>query len=102
MKHTVYKVTTTRDAYGSYTATGSEALVCHFRYITSRVTGVGNEVTQSDAMAWFEAESGVEKGDIIKFGNEHYRVERVTQARRLRDTTVQFLKTDLVKYGVIS
>lgn len=101
MLHTAYKVTVTRNAYGDYLSSGTTALSCHFRYITEVVTE-NNQQIQSDAQGWFEAGSGVEKGDIIKFEGEHYRVERVTQARRLRETTVQFIKTELLKYGTIS
>lgn len=102
MNHTAYKVTKTRNSYGDFTATGETALSCHVRIITEQVAGVGNETIQSDAMMWFEADSGVVKEDIIKFEGTHYRVERVTEARRLRDPEVQFLKVDLQKYGVIS
>jgi predicted nuclease of restriction endonuclease-like (RecB) superfamily len=51
---------------------------------------------------WFEPDSGVVKQDIIKFEGTHYRVDRVVEARRLRSPAVQFLKVELMKYGVIS
>lgn len=102
MLHTAYKVTTTRNAYGDFLASGETALKCHFRYITEQVTATNNETIQSDAMAWFEPDSGVNRKDIIKFDGEHFRVERVTKARRLRDPNVQFIKVELLKYGVIS
>ena len=102
MNHTAYKVTTTRNAYGDFLPSGETALKCHFRYITEQVTSTSNEQIQSDAMAWFEPDSGIEKEDIIKFEGEHFRVERVIKARRLRDPSVQFIKVELLKYGVIS
>lgn len=102
MLHTAYKVTTTRNAYGDFTASGETALICHFRYITEQVTSTNSETIQSDAMAWFEPDSGVNRKDIIKFEGEHFRVERVTKARKLRNPSVQFIKVDLLKYGVIS
>lgn len=102
MLHTAYKVTTTRNAYGDYTASGEVALVCHVRIITDAITDSNNETINSDAMMWFEPDSGVAKQDIIKYDGVHYRVERVTEARRLRDPAVQFIKADLLKYGVIS
>lgn len=102
MNHTAYKVTTTRNAYGDFLPSGETALKCHFRYITEQVTSTSNEQTQSDAMAWFEPDSGIEKEDIIKFEGEHFKVERVIKARRLRDPSVQFIKVELLKYGVIS
>lgn len=101
MLHVAYKVTQSRNKYGDYTSSGETALPCHFREITMRVDG-NAEVTESDAMAWFEPDSGVVKNDILKFYGEHYKVERVTKARKLRDPTVQFIKVDLTKYGTIS
>jgi hypothetical protein len=51
---------------------------------------------------WFEPDSGVDKKDIIKFEGLHYQVEKVSQARRLRNPEVQFIKTELRRYGTIS
>ena len=102
MFHTAYKVTSSRNAYGDYTASGETSLKCHFRVINTLVTSTDNEQVQSDAMAWFEPDSGVVKGDIIKFEGTHYRVERLTEARRLRNPSILFIKTELLKYGVIS
>lgn len=102
MFQTAYKVTTTRNAYGDYVASGEVALKCHFRYITEQVTDSDNETIQSDAMAWFEPDSGVDRKDILKIDGEHFRVERVIKARKLRDPNVQFIKVELLKYGVIS
>lgn len=102
MNFTAYKVTTTRNAYGDFLPSGETALKCHFRYITEQVTSTNSETIQSDAMAWFEPDSGVDRKDVIKFDGEHFRVERVTKARKLRDPSVQFIKVELLKYGVIS
>lgn len=102
MKHTAYKVSYTRNGYGDFTAGPETALACHFRYITEQISGESNETIQSDAMAWFEPASGIDREDIIKFEGEHFRVERVIKARRLRDTDVQFIKVFLLKYGTIS
>ncbi len=102
MLHTAYKLTTSRNAYGDFIRSAETALKCHFRYITEQVTATNNETIQSDAMAWFEPDSGVERKDIIKFDDEYFRVERVTKARRLRNPRVLFIKCDLLKYGVIS
>jgi predicted nuclease of restriction endonuclease-like RecB superfamily len=101
MLHTAYKATTTRNAYGDYVSTGETALACHFREITNVLTEL-DEVIQSDAMAWFEPDSGVEKLDILKIYGTYYRVEKVTKARRLRNPNVLFIKTELLKYGAIS
>ena len=101
MIHTAYKVTTTRNAYGDFTASGTTALPCHFRHITEQIYA-NNQTVQSDAMAWFEPDSGVVRNDIIKFEGEHFIVERVIKARKLRSSPVQFIKTELRLYGTIS
>lgn len=102
MLHTAYKVTTTRNAYGDFLPSGETALKCHFRYITQQISTDANETIQCDAMAWFEPDSGINRKDIIKFEGEHFRVEKVIKARRLRQASVQFIKVELLKYGVIS
>lgn len=102
MRHTAIKWNTTRNAYGDFSHTSSTTIPCHFRYITEAVTNTNNETIQSDGMAWFEADSGIERQDILTIDNENFRVERVIKARRLRDSSVQFLKCDLLSYGVIS
>ena len=102
MLHTAYKVTVTRNAYGDFLPSGETAHKCHFRYITEQVSSSNNEQIQSDAMAWFEPDSGIDRKDIIKIDGEHFRVERVIKARKLRNPNVQFIKTELLKYGPIS
>lgn len=102
MLQTAHKVTTTRNAYGDYVASGSVALPCKFRYITDIQTTTANETVNADAMAWFESDSGVEKNDIFQIDGEHWRVERLIKARRLRSNAVQFIKVELLRYGVIS
>jgi hypothetical protein len=102
MLHTAYKYTYTRDKYGDYVATTSNAIPCHFRYIVEQNTDTNNETTQSDATAWFDGSENINKKDILLIDNEGFRVERVTKARRLRNTTVLFLKCDLQRYGIIS
>jgi len=101
MLHTAYKVTMTSNAYGDRIAGAETALKCHFRHITQHIFE-SNEVVESDAMAWFEPDSGIARGNIIKFEGEHFEVERVIKARRLRSTNVLFIKTELRKYGTIS
>lgn len=102
MLHTAYLVATTRNAYGDY-APGSEvAYKCHARIITEGVTASNNETIQSDAMFWFESDTPCPENSIWKFRGEHYRVERRVEARRLRDPSIQFIKCEMLKYGVIS
>lgn len=101
MLHTISKVTTVRNTYGDYLVTGRIELSCHFRDINEQVTGGVNETVQSDAMCWLEPDAPVDRGDLLEFGDTCYRVERVTKARRLRETPIQFLKLDLLKYGQV-
>lgn len=102
MYNTAVKYAHTRNAYGDYTLSTTTTLPCHFRYITEQVTTTSSEAVQSDAMAWFEPDSGVVKGDILLIENEHFRAERIIHARKLRDNNVQFIKVYLSKYGLIS
>lgn len=101
MLHTAYKVSSSRDAYGNFVADGETTLICHWRDITEVITDM-NETVRSDAMAWFEPDSGVDKNDIIKFEGSYYRVDLVVKARRLRQAPVQFIKVQLSRYGAIS
>lgn len=101
MLFTAYKLTTTRNKYGDFTSTASVALPCHFREITAEIDG-NAESTQSDAMAWFEPDSGVARNDLLAFDGQHYKVERIVKARKLYDSSVQFIKVYLIKYGTIS
>jgi hypothetical protein len=102
MTHTAYKVTMTSNAYGDRIAGGTTPLKCHVRIINMLATTSSNEQIDSDALFWFEPDSGVVKGDVIKYQAEHYRVERLTEARRLRNPNVQFIKVECLKYGRIS
>lgn len=102
MTHTVYKVSTTRNAYGDFIASGTTTLKAHVRIITEQVSSSSNEAIQCDAQMWFEPDSGVQKEDIVKFEGEHYRVERLIEARRLRNPEVMFIKCEMLKYGTIS
>lgn len=102
MLHQAYKVNYTRNAYGDYTATGSQAIKCHFRYINEIITSNTDEQIQSDAIAWFEPDANIEINDLVLVDGDHYRVEKLIRARKLRSTTVQFKKAYLAKYGIIS
>lgn len=102
MFQTAFKQNYTRNAYGDFSTTTETELICHFRRRDDQVSGTGNETIQSDAMAWFEPDSGVQKEDILKINGEFYRVERIIEARKLRDPELQFIKTELLRYGTIS
>lgn len=102
MLHQAYKVNYTRNAYGDYTASGSTSITCHFRYINEVITSNPNEQIQSDAMAWFEPDEDININDIILVDGNHYRVEKLIKARKIRSTVIVFRKAYLARYGVIS
>lgn len=102
LNNVAYLVSTTRNAYGDYTLSTEAKIPCHFREITGLSTTANNEVVVSDAMAWFEADSEVVKGSILRIEDTYYRVERLTKARPLYNVNVRFIKTELLKYGEIS
>ena len=102
MLHTAYKVSYTRNAYGDYLTATETYVKCHFREINNQVTDTNAESIQSDAMAWFEPDSGIDRNSILLIQDQYYRVERVTKARKLHNPTVQFIKCELLKYGIIS
>jgi len=96
------KVTSTRNAYGDYTTSITTDLKCHFREITQQVTDDSSEAIQSDAQAWFEPDSGIDRKDIIYIHGLYYIIQKVTKARKLSSPNVQFIKCELIKYGAIS
>lgn len=102
MLHTAQKIAYTRNAYGDYVATTSTPIKCHFRFVNENISTNSNETVQSDAMAWFESDSGIVRESIVLIDGDHYRVEKVIKARKLRNPTVQFIKCYLLHYGVIS
>jgi hypothetical protein len=102
MLHTAQVITHTRNAYGDYVATASTTIKCHFRFINEMITTGYNEAVQSDAMAWFEPDSGIVRESLVRIDGDYYRVEKVIKARKLRNPNVQFIKAYLAHYGVIS
>ena len=102
MTHTATKQVTSRNAYGDVTPTSTLSLPCHFRYVTQLVTSNGDETLNASALAWFEPDSGVVEQDILHIDGAFWKVAQVIKGRRLRDPAVQFIKTQLTRYGAIS
>lgn len=102
MLHTAYILGQTRNKYGDYIATSETAVKCHFRVNDELQHNNQNDQIESDAQAWFEPDSGVQKGTIVKFEGTHYKVEQYIEARKLRNPNIQFIKTRMMKYGPIS
>jgi len=80
------------DEYNNIRLTNGVSTFCHFRDSQSTdITGV-EELEMSDAMAWFAGDENVHQGDSVTVGGDTYRIVRTIDARRLGDTTVQFVK----------
>jgi len=88
-------VTVTRDEWSDYTEDTSTSIKCHFRQIDTTRRMTHSVENDADAMIWFAADANVEKDTIIRFDDVDYQVERIVKARRLGESTVQFLKCDL-------
>lgn len=98
MLQTAYKVTKTRTKYGDYSGASETAINCKFRVNTMLYDAGNADVSESDAMAWFEPDSGIVKGDVIKYDDVLYKVERLIEARKLHTTDVQFLKAEMNRF----
>jgi hypothetical protein len=88
-------VTIIKDEYGDYTESTTTSLPCRFREISTVRRSSHAELRDADAMVWFTANSGVSVADVIKFDGIHYQIERLTKARRLGESEVQFIKCDV-------
>ena len=106
MNQTIVKVSMRTNRYGdtvSYSPDDNENLTGKFREITDIQTGRTNmESIGSDAMAWFNPEEDISKGDIISIEGDCYKVEKLVKARSLSSSTVEFIKTYLSKFNLVS
>lgn len=93
---TCRKITPVRNNFGDYLYDGTyEELSCRFRHIMGVERGNNQELTDTDAMAWFANGSGVGKGDILYFDGQYFQVQRVNFARKLGSNNIEFIKCDL-------
>lgn len=88
-------ITPVRNRYGDYALGTSVDEACRFREISTVQRGVHSELNDSDAMLWLSAETSAVKGSIVLFDGTYYQIERLTKARRLGESDVQFVKCDL-------
>lgn len=93
-------ITTTTDKHGDQKQSASTSLKCKFRYISATDKQVNSEAFISEAMMWFTPDSGIVETNILKFDNQYWRVDRLVQARRLSDPTIQFLKAFVNKHSL--
>lgn len=99
MEQTAYVIETTFNDDGDQVMSSSEEIVCRFRWITDLERPTNREEIRSDALLWTKPDENIAEGTIIKFGDDYFRVKRVTEARRLRGNQVFFLKCLLDKYA---
>lgn len=100
---TITKITTTRNKWGD-TVFGSESDInCRFREITDFNRSSNNrEEVDADAMIWFAGNHSVALGDIYEYDGQRYRVDKITKARRGKQTNVEFIKCEVIKHRQIS
>lgn len=86
-------ITTTTDKHGDQKQSASTPVKCKFRYITVVDKNVDREgLSSTEAIFWFSASTSISETSILKHENKYWRVDRLVKARRLADSTVQFLK----------
>lgn len=95
-------IETTRDDFGQEISGTTQTLNCRWRDITDLRRGAHTETSDATAQVWFPAGTPIERGTILLYNGEHYQVVRITQAKRLGETTPQFVKCDVnsVSIGV--
>ena len=90
-------VNTTRDDFGQEITGVTETLSCRWRDITEVRRGSNMDTNDAQSMVWFAAadQSKVTKGTILFYEGQYYQVDKCTKARRLGETTVQFVKCEV-------
>lgn len=90
-------VNTTRDDFGQEITGVTETLNCRWRDITEVRRGANMDTNDAQSMVWFAAADQVKvtKGTILFYEGQYYQVDKCTKARRLGETTVQFVKCEV-------
>ena len=92
-------VTTTTDKHGDQVLGEETAIKCRFRYITQVDRNVNQEAVRSAAIIWFSPDAPVVEGTIIGAEGAYWRVQQLVKARRMRGSTVEFLKAFVDKHA---
>lgn len=95
-------VTTSRNRYGDWVNGVEVPAKCHFRQITTFLRMQNMEVNDADAMIWFYPDTNVSLGSTVLFDGQYYEIDRLNKARRLGESTVQFIKCDLKRTVLVS
>lgn len=88
-------VTTGRNDFGDEIEGVTQILNCRWRDITLIRRGSHMDTSDSNVLVHFAPDAPVVRGSVIKYGGEYYQVTNITFAKRLGETTVQFIKCEL-------
>ncbi|OQA03767.1 MAG: hypothetical protein BWY69_00247 [Planctomycetes bacterium ADurb.Bin401] len=99
---TIYKIATTKNKYGDSVLGVETSMNCRFREISGLSNTSNREVVDCDAMLWLAGDATVSKGDIFRYDNDYYKVEKITKARKGGKTGVEFIKCELLSHRFIS
>lgn len=85
-------IATTRNDFGDEVEGVTASLPCRWRDITLVRRGSHEDTSDANALVHFAPDADVQRGSILKFKGEYYQVDEITYAKRLGETTVQFIK----------
>ena len=89
-------ITTSRNDYGDEIEGVTATLSCRWRDITLVRRGSHEDTSDANSLVHFAPDAPVERGSILKYRGEYYQVETITQARRLGEMQVQFIKCEVL------
>lgn len=99
------KYTVGRNRYGDLELSAGTTISCLYRdkSLLNRGVNYREEITATQGIFWFAADSGIHQGDVVKYNGLLYRMEDVTNAKDLlRRNEVQFIKCSASIYRAIS
>ena len=85
-------IATTRNDFGDEVEGVTQTLPCRWRDITLVRRAAHMDTSDANALVHFAPDAAVQRGSILKFNGEYYQVDEITYAKRLGETTVQFIK----------
>lgn len=88
-------IATARNDYGDEIEGVTATLSCRWRDITLVRRGVHSDTNDANSLVHFAPDAPVKRGSILKYLGEYYQVETITQARRLGEMQVQFIKCEV-------
>lgn len=102
---TATKVSMKTNEFGElvHTNAAETSYPCRFRDFGGDALqqNVNMEQVTSDAQAWFEPSAPMSIGDILHINSEYWRIQTIQRARGA-GSTVEFLKTFLERYRMVS